>query len=78
MRTRIKDLREDNDFYQKEIAKILSISQAQYSRIESEENQLSYDGLEKLAKLYNTSVDYILRLTDNKKPYPKGKSTNNE
>ncbi len=73
MRTRIKDLREDNDLYQKEVAKILSVSQAQYSRIESGENQLSYDGLEKLAKLYNTSVDYILELTDEKKPYPPSK-----
>ena len=46
---RIRELREDKDLYQKDIAKILNISQQQYARYESEENQLSYDGLIKLA-----------------------------
>lgn len=71
MFNRIRDLREDRDLYQKDLAKILNITQAQYSRIETNENQLSYEGLIKLASFYNTSIDYILGLTNNKKPYPK-------
>ena len=67
---RIRELREDNDLYQKDIAKILNISQQQYARYESEENQLSYDDLIKLAKFYNTSIDYLLYLTDERTPYP--------
>lgn len=67
---RIRELREDNDLYQKDIAKILNISQQQYARYESEENQLSYDGLIKLAKFYHTSIDYLLYLTDERTPYP--------
>ncbi len=70
---RIKDLREDKDLLQKEIAKILNITQAQYSRIENNTYQLSYDGLEKLAIFYNTSIDYILGLTNVKEPYPRKK-----
>lgn len=65
MFNRIKDLREDRDLYQKDLAKILNITQAQYSRIETNENQLSYEGLIKLASFYNTSIDYILNLTNN-------------
>lgn len=70
---RIKDLREDKDLYQKDLANILNITQAQYSRIENLENQLSYDGLIKLAIFYNTSIDYILGITNVKEPYPRGK-----
>ena len=65
MFNRIKDLREDRDLYQKDLAKILNITQAQYSRIETNENQLSYEGLIKLASFYNTSIEYILNLTNN-------------
>ena len=70
---RLKDLREDNDLFQKDIAKVLNVSQQQYSRCETEENQLSYDGLIKLALFYKTSVDYILGLTNVKEPYPRKK-----
>lgn len=73
MFNRIRDLREDNDLFQKDIAKILNVTQAQYSRIEKNENQLSYDGLIKLAIYYNTSIDYILGLTNIKKPYERAK-----
>lgn len=69
--TRLRDLREDNDLTQEFLAKTLNVSQAQYCRIENEENQLSYDGLIKLAKFYKTSIDYILGLTDEIKPYSK-------
>ena len=66
---RLKDLREDKDLYQRDIAKVWNVSQQQYSRCETGENELSYDGLIKLANFYNTSIDYILGLTNNKIPY---------
>ena len=71
MMTRIRELREDRDLYQKDIAKILCISQQQYSNIELELYELSYDGLIKLAEFYEVSIDYILYLTDVRTPYPK-------
>lgn len=71
---RIKDLREDSDLFQKDIAKILNVTQAQYSRIEKNKYQLSYDGLIKLALFYRTSIDYILGLTNEKSPYPRAKN----
>lgn len=67
---RIKELRTDRDILQKEIAKLLNITQQQYSNIENLTNELSYDGLIKLAKYYNTSVDYILGITNVFTPYP--------
>ena len=73
MVTRIKDLRIDKDLLQKDIAILLGISQQQYSRIELDINQLSYDGLYKLSIFYNTSIDYILGITDIIKPYPRRK-----
>lgn len=69
LKTRIKDLREDNNISQKEVAKILGIQQNSYSQIENEVNNLQIDHLIKLAELYNTSTDYILRLTNETKPY---------
>ena len=68
---RIKDLREDTNRSQKDVAKILGIQQNSYSQIENEINNLQVDHLIKLAILYNTSTDYILRLTNEKKPYPR-------
>ena len=68
---RIKELREDRDMRQKDVAKILNISQQQYARYELEENEMAYGQLIKLAEYYNTSIDYILYLTDERKPYPK-------
>ena len=68
-RNKIKDLREDKDLKQKDIAKILNVSQQQYSRYETGENQITIDGLIKLAIFYDTSADYILGLTNEKKSY---------
>jgi len=68
---RIRDLREDRDLFQKDLAKLLSISQAQYSRIETGENEITLDSLIRLSKFYDVSVDYILNLTDEKKIYPR-------
>ena len=64
MFTRIKDLREDKDLTQTQIAKILGMSQTGYSKYETGENDLPSSILIKLADFYNVSVDYILNRTD--------------
>lgn len=61
---RLRDLREDADLKQKEIADYLHIKQNTYSQYENEQRQLPIDVLIKLAKFYNVSTDYILELTD--------------
>ncbi|MFR5864053.1 MAG: helix-turn-helix domain-containing protein [Acutalibacteraceae bacterium] len=66
---RLKTLRLQRRLSQKEVANVLNISQQQYSRIEKEDVKINADKLIKLAKLFNTSIDYILGLTDNPKPY---------
>ena len=63
---RIRDLREDNDITQKEIADYLHIKQNTYSQYENGKRQLPIDMLIALAKFYNTSTDYILGLTNKK------------
>ena len=66
---RLKDLREDADLTQKELADYLHVKQNTYSQYETEQRQLPIAYLIALAKFYKTSTDYILGLTDNKKPY---------
>ncbi len=66
---RIKDLREDNNLTQEEVAKYLHIKQNTYSQYENEQRQLPLSCLIALAKFYKTSTDYILGLTDKIKPY---------
>ena len=61
---RIKDLREDHDKTQKEIAEILGTSQTMYARYERSANELPIRHLITLSKYYNVSTDYILGLTD--------------
>ena len=73
MLTRLRELREDNDLNQTEIAKVLNISQRTYSSYETGDRTIPYSALMKLAYFYNTSVDYILELTDLSKPYPRKK-----
>ncbi len=68
---RLKDLREDNDYTQEEIAKLLNCKQNTYQQYESEKRQIPIESLKKLAILYKTSVDYIIKLTDEIKPYPR-------
>lgn len=75
MHLRIRDIREDNDYTQTEIAKLLNCTQQTYSRYESGEITIDIGSLIILAKFYNTSVDYLLGLTDITKPY---KSTDKE
>ena len=68
---RLRELREDNDLFQKEIAEKIGISQRNYSYFETGQTMLTEDILLKLALFYNTSVDYILYRTDIREPYPK-------
>ena len=63
---RLKDLREDNDKLQKEIAELLGISQQYYSEYEKGNRTISVIHLITLAKYYNTSIDYIVGLSDKK------------
>lgn len=68
---RLRDLREDKDLLQKDIAKEIGISQRGYSHYETGENNIPNNILIKLAYFYNTSIDYILGITNEKKPYSK-------
>ena len=64
---RIRELREDNDITQTEIAKYLETTQQVYSRYEKGENEIPVRHIISLCKYYNISADYILGLTDNPK-----------
>ena len=69
---RIRDLREDRDLSQTEVAMVIHTTQQHYSKIELGKTSISSEKLILLAKFYNVSVDYILGLTDEKRPlYPK-------
>ncbi|WP_405354376.1 helix-turn-helix domain-containing protein [Ruminococcus sp.] len=68
---RLKDIREDHDYTQKYVADLLFIKQNTYSQYETGQRQIPLDFLVKLAMVYETSTDYILGLTDEKKPYPR-------
>ena len=70
---RIRALREAHDLTQKEIAKILNMSQTGYSKYETGENDIPTKILIQLAKYYHTSVDYLLGITDINKPYEEQK-----
>lgn len=67
---RIKDIREDMDLTQREIAEYLHIKQNTYSQYENGQRQIPINLLIALARYYNTSTDYLLGLTDVKTPYP--------
>ncbi len=67
MYRRIRDLREDNDLTQGQLAEYLRCTQVCYSHYENGKRDIPTDVLISLAKFYNTSTDYILGLTDNKK-----------
>lgn len=69
MYRRIRDLREDSDLTQKEIAEILGMSQTGYSKYETGENDIPTEVLIKLAEYYHTSTDYLLGLTDDRRKY---------
>lgn len=65
---RIRELREDHDLTQREIAKMLDMPQPQYYRYEQGFRDIPTDILIKLADIYKTTTDYILERTDNSKP----------
>jgi transcriptional regulator with XRE-family HTH domain len=69
MYKRIRDLREDSDLTQTQVAKILEMSQTGYSKYETGENDIPSAILIKLARFYNTSVDYLLGETNIKERY---------
>ena len=69
MYKRIRDLREDKDLNQTEVAKFLEMSQTGYSKYETGENDIPTTILIKLARFYNTSIDYLLGETNDPKRY---------
>ena len=66
---RIRDLREDSDLTQQQVSERLGMKQSQYSRYERWHRDIPTDILIKLAFLYGTSTDYLLGVTDERKPY---------
>ncbi len=69
MYPRLRALREDRDLTQTQVAKMLGMSQTGYSKYETGENDIPTGILIKLARLYNTSIDYLLGETDNPNRY---------
>ena len=70
---RLRDLREDRDLLQKDIAEVLQCSQVCYSHYELGKRDIPTEVLVRLAAFYHTSVDYLLGLTDDPRPYPRSK-----
>ena len=71
MYKRLKEMREDNDMLQKQVALYLNITRQQYGLYESGKREIPTNMLIKLAILYKTSTDYLLELTNVTKPYPR-------
>ena len=69
MYKRLRDLREDKDMNQTQLAKVLGMSQTGYSKYETGENDIPTAILIKLSRFYNTSIDYLLGETDDPKRY---------
>lgn len=68
---RLRDLREDKDMLQKDIAKLINTTQTNYSKYELGKIEIPNKVLIQLAFFYNTSIDYILGITNETKPYPR-------
>ena len=68
---RLRDLRNDKDLNQTQVAQILDMSQTGYSKYETGENDIPTAVLIKLADFYQTSIDYLLNQTHEKQPYPR-------
>ena len=73
MYPRIRDLREDKDLTQKQIDEIINMSQTGYNQYEIGKNDIPTKVLIQLSQFYGTSIDYLLGLTDETKPYPRKK-----
>jgi len=67
----IRNLREDNDMTQVQLAKYLNVHQTTYSDYEIGKLNIPVQALSKLADLYNTSIDYLVGRTHERKPYPR-------
>ena len=67
---RIRDMREDHDLSKTKLAKMLGMSQTGYSKYETGENDIPIEILIHLSEIYQTSVDYLLGLTDETERYP--------
>ena len=72
---RLRELREDNDYTQEEIGKVLGISQRGYAHYENGDYDIMGEFLIKLSLFYNTSADYILDLADDPTPYKRQKNS---
>ena len=70
---RIKDIREDREMKQKDVAEFLNISQTNYSKYELGKLNIPIETLKKMSILFDTSIDYLLGLTNEVKPYPRAK-----
>lgn len=68
---RIRNLREDADLPQRKLAELLKVTQTTYSRYESGVLDIPTDMLVTLARFYDTSIGYLVGLTDEKTPYPR-------
>ena len=66
---RLRNLREDKELTQSNIAELLNMKQQQYARYENGINEIPFEYIIKLAKFYNVSIDYIAELTDSPNPY---------
>ena len=71
MKNRIRDLREDHDLTQQNVADAIGITQRKYSYVETGTQPLTDELLVRLAALYHVSIDYLLGQTGRKEPYPK-------
>ncbi len=70
MKLKIRDMREDNDLTQQQIAEYLLCDQSLYSKYERGERDVPLTIMIRLAQFYKTSIDYLVGLTDNRQPYP--------
>ena len=70
---RLRDFREDRDISQQKMAELLHVAQTTYSDYERGKINIPMDTLRKLALFFDTSIDYLLELTDESKPYPRKK-----
>ena len=69
MRLRIRDLREDHDLTQQQVAEYLMCDQSLYSKYDRGERDVPLNIMIKLAQFYKTSIDYLVGLTNHKQPY---------
>ena len=78
MYERIRNMREDKDLTQAQMAAYLSIHQTTYSDYEIGKLNIPVPMLDKIADLFETSIDYLVNRTDERKPYPRKKQRSNE